>query len=86
MSQAVRKAVRKAFENIARESYIDEGKAEGKAGSIIQVLNHRFQTVPKSVEKKVYAVKNVDQLVQLTGQAVSCQSIAEFADSLKSQE
>jgi len=86
MSQAVRKAVRKTFERIARESYIDEGKAEGKAGSIIQVLNHRFQTVPKSVEKKVYAVKNVDQLVQLTGQAVSCQSIAEFADSLKSQE
>jgi hypothetical protein len=49
-------------------------------------LGHRFQTVPKSVEKKIYAVKNVDQLDQLTKQAASCQSIAEFAESLKPQE
>ena len=83
MSQAVRKAVRKAFENIARESYVAEGEVKGKAGTIIQFLNHRFQTVPKSVEKKVYATKSVDQLDQLTKQAASCQSIDEFAESLK---
>jgi hypothetical protein len=79
MSQAVRKGIW----TTGYESGVADGVASGGARTIIQVLSHRFQTVPKSVEKKVYAIKSVDQLDQLTGQAVSCQSIAEFAESLK---
>ena len=82
MSQTIRKGIWAT----GYENGVVEGEVKGKAGSIIQVLGHRFQTVPKSVEKKVYAVKSVDQLDQLTGQAVSCQSIAEFAESLKPQK
>jgi hypothetical protein len=73
------------YENGIAEG-IAAGVAAGKAGAVIQFLSHRFQTVPKSVEKKVYAIKNVDQLDQLTGRAATCQSIAEFAEALKPQK
>ena len=82
MSQSMRKGIWET----GYENGVVAGVAAGKAGSVLQVLSHRFQTVPKSLEKKVYAIKNVDQLDQLTGRAVSCQSIAEFAEALKPQK
>ena len=81
MSQAV-KAVRKAFEDIARESYI----AEGKAGTIVRILTRRFRTVSKPVKDKVISIMDIDRLDELTDQAVDCKSLDEFAKSLQSQQ
>ena len=81
MSQAV-KAVRKAFTDIARESYV----AEGKAGSIIHILTRRFRTVSKPIKEKVSSIVSIDRLDQLTDQALDCQSLDEFAEALKPQK
>jgi len=80
MSQAV-KAVRKAFADIARESYV----AEGKAGSIIRILTRRFRTVPKPTKEKITSIVNIDRLDQLTDQALDCQSLDEFAKALNNR-
>ena len=80
MSQAV-KQVRKTFERIARESYVAEGKSE----SIIRILNRRFRTVSKPVKERISAIMDIDRLDELTDQALDCQSLAEFAQSLQSQ-
>jgi len=58
-------------------------KAEGGARAIVQFLSHRFKTVPKSIEKKIYTIKDIDQLDELTGQAAKCESLDEFAKALK---
>jgi len=81
MSQAV-EAVRKAFSNMVR----DYDRAEGRAEGIVRVLNRRFKAVPKSIEKKIYTIKDIDQLDELTDQAVDCQSLNDFTKSLRSQE
>ena len=79
MSQAVRTAVRKAFENIARESYV----AEGGARTIIRFLDRRFQKTPKSVKDKISSITDIDRLDELTDQAATCQSMDEFVASLQ---
>ncbi len=81
MSKAVA-AVRKAFAKIAR----DYERAEGGARTIVRVLARRFKVVPKSIEKKVYTIKNIGQLDELADQAVDCQSLAEFTKFLESQK
>ena len=78
MSQAV-KAMRKAFADMARESFV----AEGKAGSIIRFLSRRFQKVPKSVKEKVCSITNIDRLDELTDHAATCQSMDEFAEAIR---
>ena len=85
MSQAV-KAVRKAFADIARESFVAEGEIKGRTGSIIRFLSRRFQKVPKSVKEKVSSITNIDRLDELTDHAATCQSMDEFAESLKPQK
>ena len=50
------------------------------------VLTRRFKVVPKSIEKKVYTIKNIGQLDELADQAVDCQSLAEFTKFLESQK
>ena len=81
MSQAV-KAVRKAFADIARESYV----AEGGARAIIRILTRRFRTVSKPIKNKASSIVNIDRLDQLTDQALDCQSLDEFAEALKPQK
>jgi len=83
MSQAVRKAVRKTFERIARESYVAESEARGGARTIIRFLNSRFQKVPKSIKDKVSAITDINRLDELTDQAAVCQSMDEFVAALK---
>jgi hypothetical protein len=78
MSQAV-KAVRKAFERIARDSYV----AEAKAGAIVRFLSRRFQKIPKSVKDKVSSITDTDRLDELTDRAAECKSLDEFAEALK---
>jgi len=65
-----------------RKSYV----AEGGARTILRFLSRRFQEVPKSVRDKVSSITDIDRLDELTDQAASCQSIDEFAESLKSQK
>ena len=81
MSQAV-KAVRKAFMDIARESYV----AEGGSRAIIRILTRRFRTVSKPVKDKVSSIMDIDRLDELTDHALDCQSLDEFAKVLQSQQ
>jgi hypothetical protein len=77
MSQAIKGIFATAHES---------GKAEGGAGTIIRFLNRRFKAIPKSIEKKIYTIKDIDQLNELTDQAADCQSLEEFAKALKQQK
>jgi hypothetical protein len=79
MSEATAvKAVRKAFADIARESYV----AEGGARMVIRILTRRFRTVPKPIKDKVSSIMTIDRLDALTDQALDCQSIDEFTKAL----
>ena len=74
MSQAIRKAVRKTFERIARESYVTETKAE----AILIVLRERFKKVPKATENAIRQLRDPIALDSWTAYAASCQSMDEF--------
>ena len=84
MSQAVRVA-RKALADMARESFVAEGEAKGRAGSIIRILTRRFRTIPKPTKEKITSIVNIDRLDQLTDQALDCQSLDEFAKALNNK-
>jgi len=72
MSQAV-KQVRKTFERIARESYIAEGKTEGKSEAILIILRERFKKVPKATESAIRQLRDPVALNSWTAYAASCQ-------------
>ena len=78
MSQAVHKSIWAT----AHES----GLVEGGAGTIIRFLHRRFKAIPKSIEKRIYTIKNINQLNELTDQAADCQSLEEFTKALKQQK
>ena len=82
MSQAV-KQVRKTFERIARESYIAEGKTEGKSEAILIILRERFKKVPKATESAIRQLRDPVALNSWTAYAASCQSMDEFVAALK---
>ena len=59
-----------------------KGKAEGKAESILLFLSSRFQAVPASLEERIKAITNVDQLDDLTRSAATCGSLEDFERTL----
>ncbi len=61
----------------------EELKTEGKAESVITVLEARFGTVPKSVGDAVHDYTNPAKLDALTRLAATCASIDEFKRGLK---
>jgi hypothetical protein len=60
-----------------------EGKAEGKIEAVLTVLRTRFNRVPKDVEKAIRQMTDPIALDSWTAQAAACQSMNEFAQSLK---
>ena len=63
--------------------FIAEGKAEGKAESVLTVLRSRFPRVPKEVEKAIRKIRDPIALDSWTAQAATCHTIDEFAQALR---
>ena len=82
MSQAVRTAVRKAFENIARESYIDEGKTEASREIILESLREKFGKVPKHIERAINQMNDPIALKSLAVRTSNCKTLDEFVAEL----
>ena len=60
-----------------------EGKAEGKADSIVFILCERFQIVPQDVQMKLMSLMDIEQLDHLRILAFRCNSLEEFASHLR---
>jgi hypothetical protein len=60
-----------------------EGRAEGKAETIIRILSRRLTLPSKTLQKKIYSIRNIDQLDELTDFALTCVSLDEFMTALK---
>ena len=62
----------------------EEGEAIGIAkGTVLAFLRARFKSVPKDVEKAIYAMMNLTALESLATHAETCKSLNEFAKALK---
>jgi hypothetical protein len=56
-----------------------EGKVEGKAEMIIDILTHRFNKPSVKLQKRIMQVQSTDELNELFKFALSCVSVDEFA-------
>ncbi|MCL2745294.1 MAG: hypothetical protein FWE67_15740, partial [Planctomycetaceae bacterium] len=59
------------------------GKTEGWTKSIQSVLQARFATVPKTLQKRLASISDLEQLEELTKQAATCASLKEFEKLLR---
>lgn len=59
----------------------EEGKAEGKAEAILDLLGD-YDLVPESIEEKIKAETNMDQLKKWLKIAAKVDSIQEFIDNM----
>jgi len=90
MSQAIRNAVRKTFERIARESYVAEAEARGEANGeakagreiILESIRGRFGKVPKYIERAISQMNDPIALKSLAVRTGSCKTLDEFAAEL----
>jgi hypothetical protein len=60
-----------------------EGRIEGEIKSILRTLTKRFKQVPKTVEKSLLAVNNIEHLEKLADFAYDCKTFDEFKKALK---
>ena len=60
-----------------------EGKAEGKAETVLKFLRARFKKVPKNVEMIISKMRDPIALDSWAEHAATCQSMDEFAEALK---
>ena len=81
MSQAV-KAVRKAFERIARESYVAEGRTEAGREMLLEFIRGRFGKVPKNIERAINRMNDPIALKSLAARTGNCKTLDEFAAEL----
>ena len=70
------------------EMWKAEGKAEGEAigearGEVLAFLRARFKKVPKATENTIRSMTDLTALKSLAVHAESCQSLEDFAESLK---
>ncbi|MDR2705745.1 MAG: hypothetical protein LBC02_08205 [Planctomycetaceae bacterium] len=61
----------------------EASEAKGEAKMIIRILTHRLKTPSKSLQKKIYSIKNIAKLDELVDLALICVSLKEFATALK---
>ena len=96
VSDAVKKIIGEKDMSTFLEQYRAEGKAEGEAigvakgeaigvakGRVLAILEVRFNKVPKGIKDTVQSMTDAIALESLVEQAKACQSIEEFAESLK---
>ena len=79
-----------------KRDYINQGRAEGRAEiraehradivhRLINVLQHRFETLPPSLGAYLATVSDVDVLFRLHEQALLADSLQEFMDQIPGQ-
>ncbi len=66
-----------------REAGIAEGEARGEARGVIRTLTKRFGSIPRRVSDRVLAIGDSVVLDSLAEYAFDCQTLDEFAKSLK---
>ena len=60
-----------------------EGKAEGKAETIILFLNSRFGFIPESLVKSIHEISRIDRLDELASLIGKCDSLESFMKNLE---
>ena len=60
-----------------------EGKVQGKAEALLRILTKRFRSVPKSLEKRILAITDLERLDQLADFAFDCESLPKFTAAMK---
>lgn len=66
----------------AEDEYVrDEGKAEGKAESILELLE-RFGKVPDNLSREIYAIRDKDELSRLLKLAACVNDLNEFCEGM----
>lgn len=66
----------------AEDEYVrDEGRAEGKAEDIMELLE-RFGEVPEDIRVQIYGTKDLEELRRLHKLAASAESLNEFCEEL----
>jgi len=96
VSDAVKKIIGVKEMSTFLEQYRAEGKAEGEAigvakgeaigesrGEVLAFLRARFKKVPKTTENTIRSMTDLTALKSLAVHAESCQSLEDFAESLK---
>lgn len=62
----------------AAELLIEQGKAEGRQASILQLLRIRFQNVPETLTDRITAINSLPHLDTLLEQVMTAQSLDEI--------
>ena len=65
-----------------REEGIEQGMAKGNANAALEILTHRFRTIPKGLISKLNQVSNFKESSKLPTLALSCKDLKEFEKSL----
>ena len=60
-----------------------EGEAKNEARAILRILARRFRKVPKRLEARIFTITDLACLEKLFDLAFDCESLVEFAESMK---
>ena len=60
-----------------------EGHTVGTIAAIFRTLTKRFRAIPESLETRIFAITDLERLEKLADFAYDCQTLAEFAESIK---
>jgi hypothetical protein len=69
------------YEQIVKEGE-EKGREEAFKGSVLAVLEARFEVMPQDIEEGVKAVERLRQLEIILKRASVCKDLAEFRDFL----
>ncbi|MDR1485891.1 MAG: hypothetical protein LBT09_13850 [Planctomycetaceae bacterium] len=73
--EAIGKAIGRA---IGEAKGMVEGEVKGEAKAVITILQMRFNRVPKSINNRIFLIKDNTRLLSLLQVAAQCKSIKEF--------
>ncbi|MDR1382724.1 MAG: DUF4351 domain-containing protein, partial [Planctomycetaceae bacterium] len=65
------------------EEGFEQGEVKRESKAILRTLNKRFKQVPKKIEKRLFAITNLEKLENLADFAYDCTTLAEFEKALK---
>jgi len=61
----------------------EEGKAEGKAETLLKILRKRFNKIPRDVESTICKMSDPVALDSWAEHALDCQSMADFTQAIR---
>ena len=63
-------------------SHMLDARCEERAKTLLQILTKRFQSVPESLESRIFAITDLAKLEELTDFALDCESLETFSEEL----